>query len=162
MFMELPVELNVHSILAFLEYLFTNSVSYKVMLNYISSIKKAATKYHWNPEVLSHRLVSEYLRSISINTRFAPTSRGIFDLTTLALISQACDILTDPLLFRAIFLLAFFAFLRMSNMAPHSRFKFDFSKHFLRQDIIYADPGAHILIKWTKTLQPTTSFRYQL
>ena len=45
-FMELPVEQNVHSILAFLEYLFTNSVSYKVMLNYISSVKKAATKYH--------------------------------------------------------------------------------------------------------------------
>ena len=51
--------------------LYTNSVSYKVMLNYVSSLKKAATKYHWHPEVLSHRLVSDYLRSISINTRFA-------------------------------------------------------------------------------------------
>ena len=159
-FMELPVELNVHSILAFLVYLLTNSVSYKVMLNYISSIKKAATKYHWNPEVLSHRLVSEYLRSISINTRFAPTSRGIFDLTTLALISQACDILTDPLLFRAVFLLAFFAFLRMSNMAPHSKFKFDPSRHFLRLDIIFADPGAHILVKWTKTLQDRSAHHF--
>ena len=99
------MELNVHSILAFLEYLFTNSVSHKVILNYISSLKKAAVKYHWNSEVLSHRLVSEYLRSISINTRFAPTHRGIFNLTTLALISQACEILMDPPLFRAIFLL---------------------------------------------------------
>ena len=159
-FMELPVELNVHSVLAFLEYLFINSVSYKVMLNYISSIKKATTKYHWNPEILSHRLISEYLRSISINTRFAPTPRGIFDLTTLTLISQACDILMDPLLFRAIFLLAFFAFLRMSNIAPHSRFKFDASRQILRQNIIFAHPGAHILIKWTKTLQDRSAHHF--
>ena len=159
-FMELPVELNVHSILAFLEYLYNNSVSYKVMLNYVSSLKKAAIKYHWHPEVLSHRLVSEYLRSISINTRFAPTPRGIFDLTTLALISQACDILVDPPLFRAIFLLAFFAFLRMSNIAPHSRFKFDAQRHFLRQDVIFAEPGAHILIKWTKTLQDSSAHHF--
>ena len=38
-FMKLPVELNVHSVLAFLEYLYTNFVSYKVMLNYDSSLK---------------------------------------------------------------------------------------------------------------------------
>ena len=159
-FMELPVELNIHSILAFLEYLYTNSVSHKVMLNYVSSIKKAAIKYQWHPEVLSHRLVSEYLRSISINTRFAPTPRGIFDLTTLALISQACDILSDPSLFRAIFLLAFFAFLGMANIAPHSRFKFDKQRHFLRRDIIFAEPGAHILIKWTKTLQDSSAHHF--
>ena len=158
--MELPVELNIHSILAFLEYLYNNSVSHKVILNYVSSIKKAAIKYQWHPEVLSHRLVSEYLRSISINTTFAPTPRGIFDLTTLALISQACDILSDPPLFRAIFLLAFFAFLRMSNIAPHSRFKFDKQRHFLRQDIIFAEPGAHILIKWTKTLQDSSAHHF--
>ena len=83
-FMHLPVELSVHSILAFLECLFTNSVSYKVMLNYVSSLKKAATKYHLNPEVLSHRLVSDYLRSISINTKFAPIPRSILGV----LISQ--------------------------------------------------------------------------
>ena len=159
-FMELPVELNAHSILAFLEYLYINSVSYKVILNFVSSLKKAATKYHWHPEVLSHRLVSDYLKSISINIRFAPIPRGIFDLTTLALISRAYDILVDPPLFRAIFLLAFFAFLRMSNIAPHSRFKFDAHKHFLRQDIIFAEPGAHILIKWTKTLQDSSAYHF--
>ena len=122
LFMDLPVELHLHSILAFLEYLHINSISYKIMLNYISSLKRAAIKYKWQSQVLSHSLVMEYLRSISINTRFAPTPRGIFDLQTLALISKNCDILDDSILFRAIFLVAFFAFLRMSNMAPHSRF----------------------------------------
>ena len=48
----------------------------------------------------------------------------------------------------------------MSNLAPHSRFKFDSHKHFLRQDIIFAEPGAHILIKWTKTLQDSLAHHF--
>ena len=66
---------------------------------------------------------------------------------------MACDILPDPILYRAIFLLAYFGYLRMSNIAPHSLAAFYSSKQFLRQDIIFGPPGAHLIIKWTKTLQ---------
>ena len=135
-FMDLPVIPSIHSVLAFLEYLYLNFISYKVMLNYMSSLRKASHKYSWSPQVFSHRLILDYLRSVSLNSRFSPTIRGIFDISTLTLMSQTCDILEDPPLFRAAFLVAFFCFLRMSNIAPHSRFKFDQSKHFLRQDII--------------------------
>ena len=45
----------------------------------------------------------------------------------------------------------------MSFVAPHSRFKFDSSRHFLRQDIIFHHPGAHVLLKWRKTLEETSS-----
>ena len=80
------------------------------------------------------------LRSISINSTVVPTPRSIFDLSSLAAISRACNILDDPELFRAAFLIAFFAFLRMSNVAPHSKFKFDPHRHILRQDIILQEP----------------------
>ena len=53
------------------------------------------------------------------------------------------------MLYRAIFLTSFFAFLRMSNIAPHSRARFDPGRHLLRQDIIFASPGADILLKWS-------------
>ena len=106
---------------------------------------------------LSHYSVAKYIRSISINSTFRPTPRGIFDLHTLYRISMACDILPDLLLFRAIFLVAFYGFLRMSNMAPHSKKQFSKDRHILRQDIILAPPGIHLLIKWTKTLQDSNS-----
>ena len=147
-FMDLPVIPSIHSILAFLEFLYLNSISYKVMLNYMSSLRKASQKYSWSPQIFSHRL------------RFSLTIRGIFDISTLALISQTCHILDDPPLFRAAFLLAFFGFLRMSNIATHSRFKFDQNKHFLRRDIIFAPPGAHLLLKWTKTLQDSSAHHF--
>ena len=41
----------------------------------------------------------------------------------------------------------------MSNIAPHSSSRCDSNFHFIRQDIIFGPPGAHLVIKWTKTLQ---------
>ena len=68
-------------------------------------------------------------------------------------ISISCDLLPDPCLFRAICLVAFFGFLRMSHIAPHSSKKFDPSIHILRQDLYFPPPGVHITLKWSKTLQ---------
>ena len=48
----------------------------------------------------------------------------------------------------------------MSNIAPHSSSKFNPDIHLLRQDLIFAAPGAHLLIKWTKTLQHHKSYHW--
>ena len=138
----------------------SNSVSPRVIANYVSSLKTAAKRYKWDSEPLHHQLVSAYFRSISINSIISPTPRGTFDLETLIIISKACNRLQDPVLYRAVFLTSFFAFLRMSNVAPHSRVKFDPGRHLLRQDIIFASPGAHILLKWSKTMQNRTAHQF--
>ena len=79
-----------------------------------------------------------------MNSTFSPTPRGIFYLSALSSISQACNILDDPPHFRAALLVAVFAFFRMPNVAPHSRVKFD----------------PHILVKWTKTLQEKSAHHF--
>ena len=152
-FMNLPVAMSVHNILTFLEYLYMNSFSPKVIRNYLSSITTMARQLNFDTKNFYHHMIQRYLRSISINSRFAPTPRGLFDIKTMYFISISCDTLSDPILFRAIFLTAYFGFLRMSNFAPHSLAKFHPDRHFLRRDLNFAPPGAHLLIKWTKTLQ---------
>ena len=126
-------------------------------MNYLSSLKSAARQDNWDQAIFSHHLIQAYVRSISINSSFNPSPRGIFDIKTLALISSTCNILDDTPLYKAAFLLEFFALLRMSNEAPHSRFKFDNNRHLLKQDIIFQFPGAHVLLKWRKTLQDNSS-----
>ena len=153
LFYDLPISLDVHNIIVFLEFLTTNHISHKVVRNYLSSIASLASFYNLDPSHLSHPAALRFVRSISINSHFRPTPRGIFDLRTMYDISKACDSLPDPPLFRAIFLVAFYGFLRMSNIAPHSAKQFSPSIHFLRQDVLFAPPGAHLLLKWTKTLQ---------
>ena len=155
-FMDLPITISVHNILTFLEYLYQSLISPKAIASYLSYIHAKASIYNLNTSSLSHPAITRFIRSININSKFSPTPKGVFDIPTLYQLSCSCDILPDPLLFRAIFLTAFFGFLRMSSIAPHSSSKFNPDVHFLRQDIIFAPPPpprAHLLIKWTKTLQ---------
>ena len=153
LFMDLPIHISVHNILTFAAYLYQNHISPRVISTYLSSIQARAKFFNWDVTPFTHPSISRYIRSITINSPFNPTPRGVFDLHTLYNISISCDILHDPILFRAIFLTAFFGFLRMSNIAPHSSSKFDQNRHFLRQDFIFAPPGDHLLLKWTKTLR---------
>ena len=141
LFMNLPLSFSLYSLLAFLEFLNINNMSPWVIQNYLSSLKNFAKSRGWDISSFDHKLVLDYSRSITINSSFSPVPKGIFDLKTLALIIQTCDLLNDPPLYKAAFLLAFFAFLRMSNIAPHSKQKFDPHIHFLRQDIIFGPLG---------------------
>ena len=156
-YMNFEVEFSLSNVLAFLECLIHNKISPKVVANYVSSLKTVSKLFFIPSGALYHTSVSLYLRSIAINLPYSPTPRGVFSLSVLQSISQSCDLLEDPELFRAIFLVAFFGFLRMSNVAPHSRAKFDPSRHILRQDVVFAYPGIHLILKWTKTLQERSS-----
>ena len=119
-----------------------------------------ATKYDWDLSAFNGFTVNLLLKSLSVNSEFNPRSKQVIDVKTLENISMACDGLRDPILFRAIFLTAFFAFFRISNIAPHSVAAFSNSKHLLRKDVLFAPPGAHILQKWSKSMQISTDYRF--
>ena len=55
--------------------------------------------------------------------------------------------------FKAVYTLAFFSFLRLSNLVPDTVQAFSPLYHLARGDIIFAKPGMLVLIKWSKTLQ---------
>ena len=54
---------------------------------------------------------------------------------------------------RAVFLTGFFAFFRLSNLAPHSLATFDASRHLTGHDVFFTKKFVKILIKWSKTIQ---------
>ena len=55
--------------------------------------------------------------------------------------------------FKCAVLFSFFGFFRISNITPRVQYQFDPAKHTCRGDIIQADPGLLVLIKWSKTNQ---------
>lgn len=150
---ELNMDISLPTVLSFMQYLYMNGISPKVIGNYISSIRTMCAWYDIDHGALSHHKVFLLLRSFKINNLSQPTVRGIFDIPTLQKISESCCNSYDPPLFRSIFLVAFYGFFRMSNIAPHSASAFDPSRHFLRQDVIFSPPGVHIRVKWSKTQQ---------
>ena len=55
--------------------------------------------------------------------------------------------------FKAIYTLAFFSFLRILNLFPNTSKAYSPLYHLSRADIFFATPGIHLLLKWSKTLQ---------
>ena len=72
-FSNLPFIFTLSNVLAFLEYLYQNHISPKVIKNYLSSITTRAKFYQLDHQDIFHPSVARYIRSISINSSFQPT-----------------------------------------------------------------------------------------
>ena len=57
------------------------------------------------------------------------------------------------MVFKSLYLFAFFSFLRSSNLLPHVATKFDHTRHLCRGDVIFDPHASIIVVKWSKTLQ---------
>ena len=81
-FYHLPQNFLYPNLLAFLEFLHQNSLSPKVIRNYLSSLSSLCSLYQVSSDC-NHPALARFLRSLSINSHFRPTPRGIFDVPTL-------------------------------------------------------------------------------
>ena len=145
--------INVKLILAFLEFLAHNAISYPVILNYVSSLRVQFKNFDLPVHVLYHQKIKLFLRSLSINLPYAPKHKGVFDIKTLKAIISLVSVTKYPIIFKAIFLLAFYGFFRISNLLPTRPNSFDKTRHFTMGDIIWGAPGAHVVVKWIKSMQ---------
>ena len=147
-----PSKITLHELLAYFEYLSENGVSCNMLPNNISALKANFIMYTLQYE-LEKPQVSLFVKATRINRPLAIMTRNIMSIDTLKALIAACDVLTSPYTFKAIFLIAFFGFLRISNIAPHSFREFDPSRHLTMGDIQFNSPGMLITLKWSKTMQ---------
>ena len=146
-------EVNIEQFLAFLEYLIQNNTSAPSLANYVSAIRTHYVMYSWNTEFLRDQKIAMLLKSVTINRPFEPKTVSILDVDILKQIVQIASKLPYSETFVPLYLFAFFSFLRLSNMIPHSVASFDLTRNLARGDIIFADDSAIIVVKWSKTLQ---------
>ena len=146
-------------VLCFLEFLASNNVSHSAIVNYLSAIKTKVTMFGLSSASFTDPRLRYFSRSLARNAALKVTLKSIIDIPILSQISQMCDSMYMGFVCKAAILLSFFSFLRISNLVPHSIAKFDPLKQLARGDIFFAPPGAHILLKWSKTLQMNNSVR---
>ena len=140
-------------VLSYLEYLATHGVSAHMLANHISACKAKFTMYGLQFYLWNHPNVHYLLKSVKINRPIVVTKKHIIDLAVLNDIVVQCDNMYLGEVFKAVFLLAFFLFLRLSNIAPHSLTSFDSSHHLCAGDLIFTKRFLKVVIKWTKTIQ---------
>ena len=146
------------SVLAFIEFLQFNGLSPSSISGYIHSLRSKFKNLDLPTAPLYHHSVSLMLRSLAINIPQIRRVKGIFDIPCLLAIIEACHSLPLGYIYSPLFLLAFFAFLRLSNLVPTSPSTFDPLVHLCRGDVILQPTFATIVIKWSKTLQLTSQF----
>lgn len=121
--------------------------------NYLAAVTLLHNKAGKPPPPVSYE-VQIMLRALKLTSQHFPSSKLPI---TPVILNQLCDMLdhqaTTGLVIKSALLLAFFTFLRQSNLCPTASHTFDNKKHLARGDVFFHHPGMIILIKWSKTLQ---------
>ena len=146
-------EVSLEFVLAYLEYLTQNKVSVPMLANNISALKAHFTMYNLQFSLFDHPRVRYFVKALKINRPLALVTRNIMSLQQLQQLVLLCDLEPDGMVFKSIFLLAFFGFLRISNLAPHAVGAFDCTRHITRDDIEFHSQTMAITLKWSKTIQ---------
>ena len=101
-----------------------------------------------------------FVKSLQINRPLAIKSNPVFSVDMLRQIVIQCQKFEFSHIFAALYLLAFYSFLRLSNIVPHSFMGFDLSRHLTRGDVIFGDTSAVVILKWSKTNQLRNKVNY--
>ena len=78
-----------------------------------------------------------FLKALRINRPLSVKLHNIISVDRLVQISAAYENLSSGIVYRAVFLVAFFGFFRLSNLAPHALFSFDDTRHLTGDDIFF-------------------------
>ena len=129
------------------------------MSNYLSEIKAKLALFGLSIHLFSDPRIKYFQKAMILHRPFKVALKKIIDIHTLQLIVRPCDFTYMGQVFKAVYTVAYFSFLRLSNLVPHSVKLFSPLYHLARADIIFASPGMQIIIKWTKTLQSRDVFK---
>ena len=146
-------KLNVNVVLAFLECLLHNQCSTVMIANYVSALKAKCIVHNLQYGLFDSLKVKYFLKSVRQNRPLHVVPHNIVDIEVLHKICKECDKIYMGAVFKAMFLVGFFGFMRLSNLAPHALRDFDPSRHFTGEDLFFTKKFAKLLIKWTKTWQ---------
>ena len=145
-------------LLAFMEFLHKNGLSQTNISNYMAGIRAMYILHGIDTSPFKDDRLSLFIKSLKINAPFTPKINSMVSIELLQKILITCEQLPHPQVFKALYSFAFFSFLRLSNMLPHSSKQFDLTRHLTRGDLIFSENSAVIIVKWSKTIQNRKNF----
>ena len=154
-----PLSISSNHILAFLEFLVYNRVSHSQISNYLSATKANYSMLALDTSPFYDQRIKYFTRAVARCAPLTVKLKTIVEPPLLIQIIQQCEHLYMGYVVKAAILLAYFAFLRISNLVPHTINSYEPLKQLARADIFFAPPGAHVLLKWSKTMQMNNSVR---
>ena len=145
-FMKVPIVAITSVILiSYMQYLDANSISPLAMANHIPAIKAKMALYGLPLAIFDDPRIKYFQKAMVLKRPFKANLKKVIDIDTLHLIIRACDFTYMGQIFKAVYTLFFFSFLRLSNLIPHSASKFPPLHQLARGDIIQAPRPSRIV-----------------
>ena len=107
-------------LIAYLRFLTTNGSSAPTLANHLSDIKANLAIYGLPTQLFHDPRIKYFQKCITLHRPFKPSLKSIIDIDTLQLIVRLCDSTYMGQVVKAVYTVAFFSFLRLSNLVPHS------------------------------------------
>ena len=148
-----PCQVNTYILLAFMEFLVRNHHSKSSITNYLVATRAFHIIHGLNTQAFRDQRIQLFLKSLTITAPLTPANRASLDIQILERTVIECQSHPHPIVFKPLYLLCFFSFLRLSNILPHSIRTFDYTRQLARGDFIPSQAGAVVLLKWSKTIQ---------
>ena len=146
-------DVSIKVLLSFLECLVVNKCSVSMICNYVSAIKANFIVHDLPFHVCEHPKIKYFIKSLKINRPLKVSPHNIVDVAMLCRMAEVALTLPGGKIFKAAILMGFFAFLRLSNLCPHSLTSFDPSRHLTGADLIFTKNYVKVIVKWSKTMQ---------
>ena len=140
-------------ILPCLEFLSFNNISPSSIANHMSAVNTSFNLCALDVSPFSDPRLKFYNKALILNRLFKACINKIIDIPLLSKIIHQCSFMYMGFVFKAVYLVAYFSFLRISNLIPYS------SASYSSLQQLFAHPGLYILIKWLKTLQMKNAVR---
>ena len=121
--------------------------------NYLCVLKHYFTLYNLNAAATGHRSIQLAIRSVAYNAPLSFRVKGIITVNKHVQIIQATGQMENANTLKAIILLGFFGFFRLSTLVPPSTSSFSKARFPTHGDVIWGTPGAHIILKCSKSMQ---------
>ena len=146
-------QVTVFNLLAFLECLNYNAVKHSQMANYLSAIKTQFLLCGLDVACFSDARLKFYQKAVQRQGPLSIKLNKLIDIPLLRDIVEQCNFMFMGQVFKALYLLSFYSFLRLSNLVPHALSQFSPLKHLARGDVLFRPNKLVIVVKWTKTMQ---------
>ena len=115
--------LSVSIALSYLDLFIDNNVSAHMFSNHISATRTMSVLYDLPYQPWDHSKIKYFVKSIKLIRPMALPKRNVINLNTLKTIAAITQRFPNPLVYKAVFLTAFFGFFRLSTISPPMQFQ---------------------------------------
>ena len=114
---------------------------------HLSAVKSYYVRLALPVAVFDSQQITMYLKSLQKTAPFSVRLSNLIDVTLLKALIAKCEMTYMGDIFKAVYLLAFFGFLRLSNLVPHSLNSYSHLRQLSKGDFFFTPTEGIVLLK---------------